>query len=79
MRKGRTQPPRSAESYSERTLKSEGDLLDFLQALDEDEGIRVQGNLKNHTGGGFIFVVTTEAVTASTSVTKFGFQSCENT
>jgi hypothetical protein len=56
MRKSRTQPSRSAEQYSERTIKSEGDLLDFLQALDEDEGIRVQGNLKNHTGGGFIFV-----------------------
>ena len=56
MRKVSTQPPRSAKPYSERTIKSEGDLLDFIQALDEDEGIRVQGNLKNHTGGGFIFV-----------------------
>ena len=56
MRKSRTQPRRIAEPYSERTLKGEGDLLDYLLALDEDEGIRVQGNLKNHTAGGFIFV-----------------------
>jgi len=56
MRKARTQPPRSPEPYYERTIENERDLLDFIQALDEDEGIRVQGNLKNHTGGGFIFV-----------------------
>jgi len=31
-------------------------LLDFIQALDEDEGIRVEGNLENHENGGFVFV-----------------------
>ena len=56
MRKGRTQPPRSAETYSERTIESEVDLLDFIQALDEDEGIRLEGDLKNHSGGGFVFI-----------------------
>ena len=43
-------------AYSERPIKSEQDLLDFTEALDEDEGIRIQGDLKNHSGGGFIFV-----------------------
>ena len=42
--------------YSERAIRNEVDLLDFLEALDEDEGIRLLGNLKNHAGGGFIFV-----------------------
>jgi hypothetical protein len=41
---------------SERSIDNEKDLLDFIEALDEDEGIRVQGNLDNHMGGGFIFV-----------------------
>jgi hypothetical protein len=31
-------------------------LYDFIEALDEDEGIRVVGNLSIHIGGGFIFV-----------------------
>jgi hypothetical protein len=47
---------RGVQLYSERVIRNEADLLDFIQALDEDEGIRVQGNLENHEGGGFIFV-----------------------
>jgi hypothetical protein len=47
---------RVVEPYSERPINSEQDLLDFTEALDEDEGIRIQGDLKNHSGGGFIFV-----------------------
>lgn len=47
---------RSIELYSERSIRNEGDLLDFIEALDEDEGVRVEGNLQNHIGGGFIFV-----------------------
>jgi hypothetical protein len=47
---------RTIELYSERPIRSERDLLDFIQALDEDEGIRLEGNLKNHTGGGFVFI-----------------------
>lgn len=47
---------RTIELYSERPIRLERDLLDFIEALDEDEGIRVQGNLKNHEKGGFIFV-----------------------
>jgi hypothetical protein len=50
------QRQRSLQLYSERLIRNEDDLLEFIQALDEDEGIRVQGNLKNHAGGGFIFV-----------------------
>jgi hypothetical protein len=51
-----TKRSRSVQLYSERVIRNERDLLDFIEALDEDEGIRVQGNLKNHAGGGFIFV-----------------------
>jgi len=46
----------SAATYSERAIRNERDLLDFMEALDEDEGVRIEGNLKNHTAGGFIFV-----------------------
>jgi len=47
---------RIIEYYAERPIRSEQDLFDFLEALDEDEGIRVEGELKNHLGGGFIFI-----------------------
>jgi hypothetical protein len=47
---------RIIESYVERPIKNERDLLDFVEALDEDEGIRVEGKLTNHLGGGFIFI-----------------------
>ncbi len=30
--------------------------MQYIEALDEDEGIRLQGDLENHPGGGFIFV-----------------------
>jgi len=46
----------SDEIYSERTIVDEQDLLEYIEALDEDEGIRIQGDLKNHSEGGFIFV-----------------------
>lgn len=42
--------------YSERAIRTEQDLLQYIEALDEDEGIRLQGDLENHVGGGFIFV-----------------------
>ena len=42
--------------YAERPIKDEKDLLDFIQALDEDEGVRIDGGLDNHSNGGFIFV-----------------------
>lgn len=48
--------PQSVAIYSERAIRNPQDLLDYIQALDEDEGIRIQGNLKNHARGGFIFV-----------------------
>jgi len=47
---------RIVQLYSERLIRNERDLLDYMKALDEDEGIRMQGNLKNHENGGFIFV-----------------------
>jgi hypothetical protein len=47
---------RRVELYSERSIKDEQDLLDFIEALDEDEGIRANGDLKNHSNGGFIFI-----------------------
>lgn len=47
---------RMVELYSERRIKDERDLLDFIEALDEDEGVRLDGDLKNHSNGGFIFV-----------------------
>lgn len=47
---------RIIETYRERSITSERDLYDFIEALDEDEGIRVEGNLTNHVGGGFIFI-----------------------
>ena len=55
MTRGRS-TPRRKELYSERLIKDEHDLLDFIEALDEDEGIRAEGDLKNHANGGFIFV-----------------------
>lgn len=47
---------RKVDLYQERRIKDEHDLLDFVEALDEDEGIRLEGDLKNHLNGGFIFV-----------------------
>lgn len=47
---------RVRELYSERPIRDERDLLDFIDALDEDEGIRINGDLKNHVNGGYIFV-----------------------
>jgi hypothetical protein len=52
----RRRRPRTIELYSERPIRSERDLLDFIEALDEDEGIRVEGKLRNPPGGVFIFV-----------------------
>jgi hypothetical protein len=50
------QSSRAIELYSERPISREQDLLDFIKALDEDEGIRAEGDLENHDNGGFIFV-----------------------
>ena len=56
MAKRTVRKSQSAALYSERAIRTEQDLLDYIEALDEDEGIRIQGDLKNHTEGGFIFV-----------------------
>ena len=47
---------RTIELYSERPIRQPRDMLDFIKALDEDEGIRIIGDVKNHENGGFIFV-----------------------
>ena len=44
--------------YADRRISGEGELLEFIEALDEDEGVRLDGDLKNHSNGGFIFVGT---------------------
>jgi hypothetical protein len=56
MARERARRSNTVQLYSERAIKNERDLSDFIEALDEDEGIRIEGNLKNHTAGGFIFV-----------------------
>ena len=56
MAKTKVAGPGAAPSYSERAITKEQDLLQYVEALDEDEGIRLDGNLENHSGGGFIFV-----------------------
>lgn len=58
MPKTRNSASKTVELYSERSIRREQDLLDFIEALDEDEGVRIDGNLKNHKNGGFIFVGT---------------------
>ena len=50
------QKSKSTTLYSERAIRTQRDLLDYIEALDEDEGIRIQGDLENHIQGGFIFV-----------------------
>jgi len=55
MRKGGKRTSRVGV-YSERPIRNEKDLLDFIEALDEDEGVRADGNLENHVNGGFVFV-----------------------
>jgi hypothetical protein len=58
MPKSRPHGSRTGGPYSERPIKTEEDLLVYIEALDEDEGVRIEGNLKNHENGGFIFVGT---------------------
>jgi len=58
MSKSRSRSSRTVQLYSERPIHNERDLLDFIEALDEDEGVRIEGNLKNHENGGFVFVGT---------------------
>lgn len=48
--------PKSPYQYSERRIMNRKDLFDFIDALDEDEGIRIESKLRNHAGGGFVFI-----------------------
>ena len=52
----RAKRSRTIELYSERRIRSEHELLEFIEALDEDEGVRVNGSSKNHANGGWIFI-----------------------
>lgn len=54
--KAKRRSQRAIELYEERPIKKARDMLDFIKALDEDEGIRVVGDAKNHENGGFVFV-----------------------
>ncbi|WP_455369168.1 hypothetical protein [[Eubacterium] cellulosolvens] len=42
--------------YSEKRINNFDDLALLIQAMDQDEGIRIRGNIKRFKGGGFIFV-----------------------
>ena len=42
--------------YQENEIDNLEDLRKFMEALDEDEGIRVLGNAEGFANGGFIFV-----------------------
>ena len=43
-------------SYSERSINTIEDLVTFVRAMDQDEGIRIVGEVEGYKGGGFIFV-----------------------
>ena len=45
-----------APPYSERKIESLEDLMSHMQAMDQDEGIRIVGDVKGFKAGGFIFV-----------------------
>jgi len=45
-----------AELYQEEEINSLEDLRRLMEALDEDEGIRVLGKVEGFANGGFIFV-----------------------
>ncbi len=56
----RTKPrrPSAIELYAERPIRTQRDLRDYIGALDEDEGVRIEGHSKEHANGGFVFVGT---------------------
>ena len=42
--------------YSERKIESLEDLMTLMQAMDQDEGIRIVGDVEGFKNGGFVFV-----------------------
>lgn len=54
--KSRKHVSKRVRQYAERPIRYQKDLYDFIEALDEDEGIRIEGKLENHAGGGFVFI-----------------------
>ena len=47
---------RGRSLYMERRIRNPALLRRFMQALDEDEGIRIEGNVPDLANGGYIFV-----------------------
>ncbi|MGB6681255.1 MAG: hypothetical protein WBF08_08050 [Candidatus Bathyarchaeia archaeon] len=42
--------------YSEKRVNNFEDLALLIQAMDQDEGIRIRGDIRRFKGGGFIFI-----------------------
>jgi hypothetical protein len=42
--------------YTERKIESFEELATIMRAMDQDEGLRVQGRVEGFKGGGFIFM-----------------------
>ena len=42
--------------YSERRVNNHEDLTLLIKAMDQDEGIRIRGDIQRFKGGGFIFI-----------------------
>ena len=42
--------------YSEKRINNLEDLALLIQAMDQDEGIRIHGDIQRFKGGGFIFI-----------------------
>jgi len=46
--------------YAERRIESLEELATFIQAMDQDEGVRIRGEVEGFKGGGYIFVAKSE-------------------
>ncbi|MBS7626051.1 hypothetical protein KEJ51_03270 [Candidatus Bathyarchaeota archaeon] len=47
---------REAAAYMEHKIESVEELATLMEAMDQDEGIRVRGSVEDLDGGGFIFI-----------------------
>ncbi len=54
--RARTSRVKKLVPYSERRVNNLEDLALLIQAMDQDEGIRIHGDIRKFKGGGFIFV-----------------------
>jgi hypothetical protein len=46
--------------YSEKRVNNFEDLALLIQAMDQDEGIRIRGDIRRFKGGGFIFITKSD-------------------